>query len=55
MLGLGIRYLNGWAMAAADGTRKERAECCRSFNFLNVSLFQPRLEYRCVHPGREPG
>lgn len=26
MLGLGIRYLNGWAMAAADGARKERAE-----------------------------
>lgn len=26
MLSLGIRYLNGWAMAAADGARKERAE-----------------------------
>ncbi|MEW6428631.1 MAG: type I-U CRISPR-associated protein Csb2 [Thermodesulfobacteriota bacterium] len=26
MLALGIRYLNGWAMAAVDGARKERAE-----------------------------
>ena len=26
MLTLGIRYLNGWAMAAADGARKQRAE-----------------------------
>lgn len=26
MFGLGIRYLMGWAMAAADGTKKERAE-----------------------------
>lgn len=26
MFGLGIRYLNGWAMAAADGARKEQAE-----------------------------
>ncbi|PJA24632.1 MAG: type I-U CRISPR-associated protein Cas5/Cas6 [Alphaproteobacteria bacterium CG_4_10_14_0_2_um_filter_63_37] len=26
MFGIGIRYLNGWAMAAADGARKERAE-----------------------------
>ncbi len=26
MLALGIRYLNGWAMAAADGARKERPE-----------------------------
>ena len=26
MFALGIRYLNGWSMAAADGTRKERAE-----------------------------
>jgi CRISPR-associated protein Csb2 len=26
MLALGIRYLNGWAMAAADGARKELAE-----------------------------
>lgn len=26
MFGLGIRYLNGWAMAAADGAKKERAE-----------------------------
>ena len=26
MLALGIRYLNGWAMAAADGARKEEAE-----------------------------
>ena len=26
MLALGIRYLNGWAMAAADGARKECAE-----------------------------
>lgn len=26
MFGLGINYLNGWAMAAADGARKERAE-----------------------------
>ncbi len=26
MLALGIRYLNGWAMAAADGAKKERAE-----------------------------
>ncbi|MBE0616510.1 MAG: type I-U CRISPR-associated protein Cas5/Cas6, partial [Proteobacteria bacterium] len=26
MLALAIRYLNGWAMAAADGARKERAE-----------------------------
>lgn len=26
MFGLGIRYLNGWAMASADGARKERAE-----------------------------
>ena len=26
MLALGIRYLNGWSMAAADGARKERAE-----------------------------
>ena len=26
MFALGIRYLNGWAMAAADGARKERAE-----------------------------
>lgn len=26
MFGLGIRYLMGWAMAAADGAKKERAE-----------------------------
>jgi CRISPR-associated protein Csb2 len=26
MFGLGIHYLNGWAMAAADGARKEHAE-----------------------------
>lgn len=26
MLALGIRYLNGWTMAAADGAKKERAE-----------------------------
>ncbi len=26
MFALGIRYLNGWAMAASDGARKERAE-----------------------------
>ena len=26
MLALGIHYLNGWSMAAADGPRKERAE-----------------------------
>ncbi|MEM5787031.1 MAG: type I-U CRISPR-associated protein Csb2 [Syntrophobacteraceae bacterium] len=26
MFGLGIRYLMGWAMAAADGARKEKAE-----------------------------
>ena len=26
MFGLGIRYLMGWAMAAADGARKERTE-----------------------------
>ena len=26
MFALGIRYLNGWFMAAADGARKERAE-----------------------------
>lgn len=26
MLALGIRYLNGWAMAAADGAKKEQAE-----------------------------
>lgn len=26
MFGLGIHYLNGWAMAAADGPKKERAE-----------------------------
>ena len=26
MFALGIRYLNGWAMAAADGARKEQAE-----------------------------
>jgi CRISPR-associated protein Csb2 len=26
MLALGIRYLNGWAMAAADGVKKEQAE-----------------------------
>jgi len=26
MLALGIRYLNGWAMAAADGANKEHAE-----------------------------
>ncbi len=26
MFALGIRYLNGWSMAAADGTRKERPE-----------------------------
>ena len=26
MFSLGIRYLNGWAMAAADGAKKERAE-----------------------------
>lgn len=26
MFGLGIRYLNGWAMAAADGSKKEHAE-----------------------------
>ncbi|WHZ25388.1 MAG: CRISPR-associated protein Csb2 [Nitrospira sp.] len=26
MFGLGIDYLNGWAMAAADGPKKERAE-----------------------------
>ncbi|MGZ5054200.1 MAG: type I-G CRISPR-associated protein Csb2 [Methylobacter sp.] len=26
MFSLGIRYLNGWAMAASDGVKKERAE-----------------------------
>lgn len=26
MFALGIRYLNGWSMAASDGARKERAE-----------------------------
>lgn len=26
MFALGLRYLNGWAMASADGARKERAE-----------------------------
>jgi len=26
MFGFGIRYLMGWAMAAADGAKKERAE-----------------------------
>lgn len=26
MFGIGIDYLNGWAMAAADGAKKERAE-----------------------------
>jgi len=26
MFALGIRYLNGWAMAAADGAKKEQAE-----------------------------
>ncbi len=26
MFGLGIRYLMGWAMAAADGAKKEKAE-----------------------------
>lgn len=26
MFGLGIHYLNGWAMAAADGAKKKRAE-----------------------------
>ena len=26
MFALGIRYLNGWSMAAADGARKDRAE-----------------------------
>ena len=26
MFALGIRYLNGWSMAAADGARKQRAE-----------------------------
>ena len=26
MFALGVRYLNGWSMAAADGARKERAE-----------------------------
>lgn len=26
MFSIGIRYLNGWAMAAADGARKEQAE-----------------------------
>jgi len=26
MFGLGIHYLNGWAMAAADGAKKERVE-----------------------------
>ncbi len=26
MFALGMRYLNGWAMAAADGAKKERAE-----------------------------
>lgn len=26
MFAIGIRYLNGWAMAAADGAKKERAE-----------------------------
>ena len=26
MFALGLRYLNGWSMAAADGARKERAE-----------------------------
>ena len=26
MFALGLHYLNGWAMAATDGTRKERAE-----------------------------
>ena len=26
MFALGLRYLNGWAMAAADGARKEQAE-----------------------------
>ena len=26
MFALGLHYLNGWSMAAADGARKERAE-----------------------------
>ena len=26
MFALGINYLNGWAMAAADGVRKEQTE-----------------------------
>ena len=26
MFALGIRYLNGWSMAAADGAKKQRAE-----------------------------
>ena len=26
MFALGLRYLNGWSMVAADGARKQRAE-----------------------------
>ena len=26
MFALGIRYLNGWSMAAADGAKKQRVE-----------------------------
>lgn len=44
MFGLGIRYLNGWAMAAADGAKKERAEWPphpdRVFMALAAALFE---------------
>lgn len=44
MFALGIRYLNGWAMAAADGAKKERAEWPphpgRVFMALTAAFFE---------------
>src|SRR5438552_1799624 len=48
MLGFGIRYLNGWAMAAADGPKKERAEWPphpdRVFMALGAAWFETSQE-----------
>lgn len=44
MFAIGIRYLNGWAMAAADGARKQKAEWPphpdRVFMALAAALFE---------------
>ena len=46
MFALGVRYLNGWSMAAADGARKERAEWPphpdRVFMALAAAWFETR-------------